>query len=243
MTFWSGKKLEERMPPLVSDFSKDRIDCAAYTLRMGKQYYLTASDADAGTNRPRTLADGDSVAIPSGQFAVLLTEESVTVPPGVIAFISMKAGLKSRGLVNVSGFHVDPGYSAPLRFSVFNAGPTTICVKQGEESFLIWYADLDREDQDYRKREGNNRNYAKGITTADVSSLTGAVKTINVLSEKVSELEKTQIWMKYLIGLLGVVGVVVLGLTIFFAQEGIRSFLSKGIGTPAVEQKSSTKAP
>jgi len=120
MTFWSGKKLEERMPYLVSDFSKDRIDCAAYTLRMGKQYYLTASEADVATNRPRSLEAEDCVAIPSGQFAVLLTEETVTVPPGVIAFISMKAGLKSRGLVNVSGFHVDPGYSAPLRFSVFS---------------------------------------------------------------------------------------------------------------------------
>src|ERR1700730_4403769 len=132
MAFWSGQKLEQRMPSLVSGFSKDRIDCAAYTLRMGTQYYLTASEADVETNRPRTLEAGDSVAIPSGQFAVLLTQETVTIPPGVIAFISIRTGLKARGLVNVSGFHGDPGYCAPLRFSVFNAGPTTICVKQGE---------------------------------------------------------------------------------------------------------------
>jgi dCTP deaminase len=234
MAFWSGKKLEQRMPSLVSGFSKDRIDCAAYTLRMGTQYYLTASETDVDTNRPRTLDAGDSVAIPSGQFAVLLTEETVTIPAGVIAFISMRTGLKARGLVNVSGFHVDPGYCAPLRFSVFNAGPTTICIKQGEEAFLIWYADLDQEDQEYKKRDSQNRNYAKGITSADVSSLTGAVKTINVLSHKVRDLEKTQIWMKYLIGLLGVVGIVVLGLTIFFAQEGIKSFLRSG---PVIEQK------
>ena len=105
---------------------------------------------------------------------------------------------------------------------------------QAKEAFLIWYADLDQEDQKYKKGDGQNRNYAKGITSADVSSLTGAVKTINVLSHKVSDLEKTQIWMKYLIGLLGVVGVVVLGLTIFFAQEGIKSFLKSG---PGIEQK------
>lgn len=238
MAFWSGKKLERRMPSLVSDFSQHRIDCAAYTLRMGRQYYLTASETDADTNRPRALDVGDSIAIPSGQFAVLLTEESVTVPAGVIAFISMKAGLKARGLVNVSGFHVDPGYSAPLRFSVFNAGPTTICIKQGEEVFLIWYADLDQNDEEYTKKESHNRNYAKGITSTDVSSLTGAVKTISVLSQKVGDLEKTQIWMKYLIGLLSFVGVVVLGLTIFFAQEGIKSFLRSGA---AIEQKVPTK--
>jgi dCTP deaminase len=229
MTFWSGKRLEKMMPSLVSDFSKERIDCAAYTLRMGAQYYLTASETDVDTNRPRTLDLGDSVAIPSGQFAVLLTEETVTTPAGAIAFISMRTGLKARGLVNVSGFHVDPGYSAPLRFSVFNAGPTTICIKRGEEAFLIWYADLDQEDHEYKKTDNQNRNYAKGITSADVSSLTGALKTINVLSHKVTDLEKTQIWMKYLIGLLGVVGAAVLALTIFFAQEGVRSFLKPSV--------------
>ena len=138
MTFWSGEKLKERMPALVSEFSEDRIDCAAYTLRMGKQYYLSASEADIGTNKIRTLDDGDGVAIPSGQFAVLLTEERVTVPSNAIAFISMKTGFKGRGLVNVSGFHVDPGYSAPLRFAVFNAGPSTIGIKRGEDCFLIW---------------------------------------------------------------------------------------------------------
>lgn len=239
MPFWSGKTLELKMPGLVTEFSRERIDCAAYTLRMGKQYFLTAGDSDVGTNKIQQLDAGDSVAIPSGQFAILLTEESVTVPIGAIAFISMKTGLKARGLVNVSGFHVDPGYSAPLRFSVFNAGPTTICVRQGEDAFLIWYADLDREDADFTKKAANNRIYAKGISSTDVSSLTGAVKTLNVLSEKVGDLERAQIWMKTLIGFLTVLGVVILGFTMFFAQEGIKSYFKNN--SVAVEQKLPTR--
>jgi len=227
MAFWSGEKLRQKMPPLVTDFSEERIDCAAYTLRMGRQYYLSASEVDIGTNKIRVLEVGDSVPIPSGQFAVLLSEERVTVPPDAIAFISMKTGLKARGLVNVSGFHVDPGYSAPLRFAVFNAGPSTITIKQGEDCFLIWYADLDQEDIRHAKNEAQNRLYQRGITSNDVSALTGAVKTVSVLANKVGELEKSQVWMKYLIGLLGVVGIVVLGFTVFFAQEGVKSFLSK----------------
>jgi dCTP deaminase len=231
MTFWSGNKLLARMPDLVSDFSVNRIDCAAYTLRMGRQYYLSASESEIGTNKIRVLVEGDSVAIPSGQFAVLLTEERITVPTHAVAFISMKSGLKARGLVNVSGFHVDPGYSAPLRFAVFNAGPSTICVKQGEDSFLIWYADLDQEDEEHSKKESQNRAYAQGITSADVSSLTGAVKTVSVLAERVGQLERTQIWMKYLIGLLGFVSVFVIAFAVFFAQEGVRSFLLKALSS------------
>lgn len=227
MSFWSGEKLEDRMPALVSEFSKARIDCAAYTLRMGRQYYLSASEVEVDKNKVQVLAEGDSVAIPSGQFAVLLSEETVTVPSGTIAFISMKYGLKRRGLVNVSGFHVDPGYSAPLRFAVFNAGPSTIHVKQGEESFLIWYADLDREVSKYAKEEVSNRSYRQGITSGEVSSLTGAVETVNSLAKKVSALERTQSWMKTFIGVLSLLGTLVVGFTIFFAQEGIKSYLSK----------------
>jgi dCTP deaminase len=226
------------MPELVTEFSEDRIDCAAYTLRMGSQYYLSASEADIGTNKIRPLDEGDCVAIPSGQFAVLLTEERVTVPANAIAFISMKTGFKGRGLVNVSGFHVDPGYSAPLRFAVFNAGPSTICIKRNEDCFLIWYADLDREDPQHIKSEGQNRLYSRGITSADVSALTGAVKTVGVLANKVSDLEKTQLWMKYLIGVLGIIGALLIAFTVFFAQEGIKSYLSK---SATIQQTSPVK--
>ena len=48
--------------------------------------------------------------IPPGQFAFLLTAETVTMPDNAIAFISIKARLKFNGLINISGFHVDPGY-------------------------------------------------------------------------------------------------------------------------------------
>lgn len=226
MAFWSGETLEQRMPALVTEFSKHRIDCSAYTLRMGRQYYLSASELDVDTNKVRVLAAGDSIAIPSGQFAVLLTEETVTVPTGAIAFISMKNGLKSRGLVNVSGFHVDPGYSAPLKFAVFNGGPSTICVKQGEDCFLIWYADLDREESEFAKKENQNRQYGKGITSNDVSSLTGAVKTISVLAKKVDQLDSAQVWMKWFIGVLTVAAGIVIAVTVFFAEAGIKSYSS-----------------
>jgi hypothetical protein len=41
-----------------------------------------------------------------------------------MAFISMRTAFKFKGLVNISGFHVDPGYKGKLIFAVFNASPT-----------------------------------------------------------------------------------------------------------------------
>jgi dCTP deaminase len=229
MAFWSGAKLKTtlRERRLVTHFDEGRVDCAAYTLRMGRQYYLSASEDTSPQNKIEQLESGESVAIPAGQFAFLLTEELVTVPAGVIAFISMKTELKFRGLVNVSGFHVDPGFSGPLKFAVFNAGPSTVCVKQGEDCFLIWYADLDSEDTENIKTGENNKVYAMGISTRDVAAISGAVKTLNVIAGKVDQLEKTQSWMKVALYGLSFVAIIVTGMTLFLAQEGVRSLLSK----------------
>ena len=90
-------------------------------------------------------ATGEAFTIPPGQFAFLLTEEVVSVPADALAFISIRAKTKFRGLVDVSGFHVDPGYCGQLTFAVFNAGPVPIHLKRGQPIFLIWYASLDCE--------------------------------------------------------------------------------------------------
>jgi dCTP deaminase len=86
----------------------------------------------------------DTVVIPPGQFAFLMTEEEVKVPSDAVALISMKAKIKFRGLINVSGFHVDPGFSGKLVFSMYNAGPREIILRRLQRLFLIVYADLDQ---------------------------------------------------------------------------------------------------
>src|SRR5439155_21170679 len=105
------------------------------------------------------------VTIPPGQFGLLITEEEVITPNDAIAFISVRSHIKFRGLVNVSGFHVDPGYKGKLKFSVYNAGSQTIVLEVGEPAFIIWFADLDRPTKDsyYARKPGHSR-----ITADDV---------------------------------------------------------------------------
>jgi hypothetical protein len=70
------------------------------------------------------LSFGRLLTIYAGQFAYLLTEEVVKIPSSAMGLISLKFGVKGPGLINVSGFHVDPGYWGRLVFSVYNAGPS-----------------------------------------------------------------------------------------------------------------------
>lgn len=147
MAFWSGERLQEEVGNCIAGpYDTNNIDCAAYTLHVGPEAFITPDhyESNPNQNTKRALGDKEPFNIPSGQFAFLLTEESVRISNRCIAFISMKASTKFKGLVNVSGFHVDPGYTGRLVFSVFNAGPMPIRLQRGMPLFLMWVADLDR---------------------------------------------------------------------------------------------------
>ena len=129
------------------------IDCAAYTLRVGSEVFISPSTAvEAARKTKLLLKEDEGFAIPPGQFALVLTEESVEVPKSAVAFISMKARIKFKGLVNVSGFHVDPGYHGKLLFAIYNANASPVHLARGDDAFLICYASLDVESETYSRR-------------------------------------------------------------------------------------------
>src|SRR3984893_13661938 len=184
--FWSGETLSERLNSLIDPFLPERVDCAAYTLAIGPEVYVSPNDqtADPTTVTVRKLADGEAFTIPPGQFAFLLSEEVVSVPADALAFISIRAKTKFRGLVNVSGFHVDPGYPGQRHFSVFNAGPVPIHLKRGQPIFLIWYASLDRETA--FKKDGTVH---VGIDTELITGIAGELQSFAGLSKKIKDLD------------------------------------------------------
>lgn len=184
MTFWSGDTLETRLQPgvIVRPFNKSQIDCAAYTLRMGSEVYVTP-DAGLGTIRratekiidskkPKTLKKNEHFIIPPGQFAWLLTHETLKIPKNVLAFISLKTTYKFKGLINVSGFHVDPGFQGNLVYGIYNAGPQEIRLAEGKELFLIWFADLDAESKEHhRKKPPQERIHEDFLVSGEILSL------------------------------------------------------------------------
>src|SRR6266545_572880 len=106
LAFWTSDKIvreleetEARNVPLIKGWKPDRVTTASYELTLGDEVFVTSSK----TGTREILKTRGQVVIPPGQFALLLTDESIRLPANVIAFISIKAGVKFRGLVNVSG--------------------------------------------------------------------------------------------------------------------------------------------
>ena len=190
MPFWSGATLRERLNELIDIPDPDSIDCAAYALKVGAEYYVTPNDriTDPASLPLQKLDADDTFAVPPGQFAYVMTEEVVSVPVNVLAFISIRARVKWKGLVNVSGFHVDPGYNGRLLFAVYNAGPVKILLRRGTRTFLIWFADLDNAATSEDSKAGMSP--VNNIDLDAVNHVAGEIYSIQGLADKLRSAEK-----------------------------------------------------
>ena len=128
----------QRLPQLITPYAEARVQNSSYELSLGTQIFVTGDDS-----AKRQIQSGTQIVIPPGQFANLLTTETVRVPDDAIGLISMKFTLKQPGLVNVSGFHVDPGYVGKLLF-----------VRAGESLSLQYH---ERKDESWLVQDGRAR--------------------------------------------------------------------------------------
>jgi len=178
--FWSSEKLKVRIPKddIVKPYSEVGVKHGAYELTLGPEAYITS------TPTKQILAPREQLTIPPGQFGLLLTEEIVTIPLDAIGFISIRAKWKFGGLINVSGFHVDPGFSGRLKFSIYNAGPRNLCIARGDRVFLIWLSDLDQITTD--GYDGNNAGQNE-ITSDDINRMQGDVASPGALKNQIDK--------------------------------------------------------
>jgi len=163
-------------------FQPSRIKSGKYELTLSRQVVVTP---DGSSNYP-TCGKGPTLTIPPGQYAILYAQEKIAIPNYAIGFISIKFGNTYRGLVNISGFHVDPGFAGHLKFSVYNAGNHPIFLDYGSECFQIWFADLDRPTADTYK--GNHENQER-VTPEDRAQLSDRRHSPTALSERIESIE------------------------------------------------------
>lgn len=222
--FWSGETLRDRLPALSPDFEPDAIDCNAWTLTIGSRIYKTPTAAEAknGSHSIQTLAENESFQIPPGQFAFLETRETVKIPRDAMGFISVKAKIKLQGLINVSGFHVDPGYEGILVFTVYNAGPSPIHLHQGQKCFLLWLASLDRTDSE----EVKNGRSSWRVDGERIGGVAGGLQSFDELTDRLKEIE-------HKVRLHHTVGGVVIGVMLSLALLMVGPYFKKETPTSA----------
>jgi len=180
-SFWNSDRIkdEQERSELIRPFVHGFVKQSAYELALGSEVFITSE------RTKRTLVLAEQVSIPPGQFALLLTHEQLNIPNDVIGFISVRYTIKRKGLINVSGFHVDPGYRGRLKFAVYNAGSKNIVLSCGQRVFMIWFSNLTEPTPDPYENNSADQNE---ITPEDVMSLQGDVASPAALKGEIDSL-------------------------------------------------------
>ncbi len=246
MAFWSTQRIKHEQSQilaqggksLVDPYNPDRVGQAAYELSLSTQALVTRSPESLSDQLIRGILypsklDRDpecpskgSLDIHPGQFALIYTNEIINIPKNVLSFISIKAKVKLKGLVNISGFHVDPGYSGRIKFTIYNAGNKLISLKYGEPYFLIWFCELDADDEKPYDRK-HFHNGQSGISDDDREQMADPSQSPAALSKKLEDLEKRT---NLIFAIVTVVGtIVILPLIISLSSIVFGKWLDSGL--------------
>jgi dCTP deaminase len=228
MAYLGTKELKEILPKCIDKFNPQRIDNVAYELCLGSEAYLT----DSKRGKKDILDDKNSqVVIKPGQFALLLTDEEVTIPNNILAFISIKFSQKIKGLINVSGFHVDPGFKGKIIFSVYNAGPAKITLDKGAPYFMIWFSKLTSESVPYSGKHNGQKN----ISATNINDLNGELASPNTLLKRIKANETKLTTFSVVASILMTIGVG-LSLKSLFDNSKFNEGYNVGIKEKSAEQ-------
>jgi dCTP deaminase len=162
-----------------TDFDKDCVQQASYDLRLGEEAYVVGNETPVLLKK-----DEPYLVLKPGQFAMLTTFEKVMMPADHIGFITVRMRYKNQGLVNISGFHVDPTFSGHLKFAVQNVGPSDIYLRHGEPTFSIFFAKLEGIISKERPPAG------KAIAIDDMHLLGGSSVTLAQMKREIDQVRQ-----------------------------------------------------
>jgi len=180
--FLSQQEIKRHLPDLIEGGREDLVQEVCYDLCVGDEVYRSEE------HLPEALSDTSPYFIlHPGQFALIKTFEIVKVPHDKVGLISIRSEYKFQGLVNVSGFHVDPTFRGNLIFALQNVGPNDIRLRYREPAFMIMWARLNEPyepTESARKRQGYPH-----IPARLMAQLGGGTITLSQLKREIDKLQ------------------------------------------------------
>ncbi len=190
MTFYSDVSIKKRLTELFPEEFNEPInlsdldEAASFVMRLGREAFLSGEKKLVRLNPKNPF-----LKIAPGDLAILLVKEYVRIPPDLIGFISVKLRYTNMGLINISGFHVDPGFEGHLTFSVYNAGPNDIVLRYDDELFLIFFAELDDKTTSGYNSDRHSHQYQDHIPSDAMNKLGGKSVSPQSLDVRLGTLE------------------------------------------------------
>lgn len=175
---------------MIHDYELDGFKGITYDIRVGDEVYLSSDKMPIRLDKPVRLTD--TFIVEPGEFAIIMAHEYICLPQDLMGLISIRMTYKSKGLMNISGFHVDPGFRGRITFAVYNAGPTEIVLRHLERVFMIIFEDVRTPMYD----KEHHFTDQDAISTELITSLKGTIVSPRSLDRRLRRVEDL---LKYLL--------------------------------------------
>ena len=192
-TYWSTKDfrdhlseiLPENKNPHLKDIEseKNRFQGSSLEFSLGNEVFISSKKELKVLEEKKD----NLVTIKPGDFALLITKEWVNIPNCCMGFISIKSKHKLSGLINISGFHVDPGFQGKLKFSVYNAGTGDVILRCGDPTFILFLTLIRPGAAPYSKESAHWGQ--EHIEPAEMMPLLGAGIPVHELGRRLANVE------------------------------------------------------
>jgi hypothetical protein len=144
----------------------------------------------------------------AGDFALVLTRESIKLPLDIACVIGMRSSLARRGLILLAGLQIDPGFEGHLRFGLYNASPRRITLDYDDELCTIEFRKLAGPVARAAPRipdliEGKipeaDRTYLRALETTSLTDLSRNMQTltrnVDALAHETKSLARQSKWI------------------------------------------------
>jgi len=183
----------EKKELIINPFSPSKLKGASYDLTLGKEALVSNRDEKVVLG-PDTSS---SLSLQAGDFALVLTQESVKFPMNMAASIGMRSGLARMGLILLHGMQIDPGFEGHLRFGLYNSAPRRITLDYGDDLCMLEFHKLSvaatkecppNDDLIKGRIPEGDKQFLRMLETTSLSKLSEDVRG---LSKSVQELAHT----------------------------------------------------
>jgi deoxycytidine triphosphate deaminase len=184
-------KAIEKNEMAIRPFEKDNLKGASYDLSIGGEALVSNRD-----EKVILAPTGGSLKLEAGDFALVLTRESVRLPLNIAGLIGMRSSLARSGLILLHGMQIDPGWDGHLRFGLYNASPRKITLDYGDDICMI---ELHKMAGNATKAPPHNDDLIKGripesdkqfLRMLETTSLSTVAQEMRTMSINVSELTR-----------------------------------------------------
>ena len=177
------KEAIQKRSIVITPYETTRLKGASYDLTLGCEALVSKQDEKILLDKP-----GTHFTLNAGDFALVLTRETVKFPLDIAGEIGMRSSHARVGLILLHGMQVDPGYEGHLRFGLFNASPRKITLDYCDEICMIEFHKLvgaaetparRNEDLVIGRIPESDRQFLRSLETTSLSDLATTVKSLS----------------------------------------------------------------